>query len=65
MVNAIEPQTPCVNCGGTAFTREEELMALVHFSGVRLGRPVVPLVVAACGQCGVLRLFHAGIAGAT
>ncbi len=65
MVNAIEAQTPCVNCGGTAFIREEDLLALVHYTGTRLGRPVVPLVVLACSQCGVLRLFDAGIVGAT
>ena len=62
---AIEAQTPCVNCGGSAFIREEELVALVHYTGTRLGRPVFPLVVLACSQCEVLRLFDAGIVGAT
>lgn len=63
---AIESRTPCINCGGTAFTRNEKLMALVEIDqqgNVQLGASVLPIIALACNSCGAPRLFHPGIAG--
>ena len=64
---AIEAQSPCVNCDGTNFTRNEKLMALVEIDrqgNVQLGASVLPVIALACNSCGVFRFFHPQIAGA-
>lgn len=61
----LEAQTPCINCGGTQFTRGEKTMALVELNGkgnIQIRGSVLPIIALACNECGALRLFHSDIA---
>ncbi len=63
---AIEAQSACINCGGTDFTRNEKLMALVEIDSqgnLQLGGSVLPVIALACKSCGAFRFFHPQIAG--
>ena len=63
----VEAKSPCINCGGTAFTRNQSLAGLPTIDSkgnVVVGGPIIPVVALSCNDCGVLRLFQAQVAGA-
>ncbi len=61
---ASEPQSPCVNCGGTDFIHNEGLVGLPTVDprgAVNLSGPVLPIIAWTCKGCSALRLLHASM----